>query len=369
MKRTILITSAFVFLMISIDSCKKASDDPAVTPVTKFLGWSVGTSDGHYGTVLHTSDGKKWVRQGDSTQLPNTFLSDILILDEKTLLLVGGQTPDGTPCVYKSTDGGKNWKPSGSIGLGNVNYGGIANLGKDHIWIVGEEGSIYRSDDVAESWTKIEVPAEYQQDKFLRVAAKSLDDIWVVGDNHVSDSFPIMLHTMDGGTTWERQNPIKDLEISVAKQGHFLGVKTFGNSVWALGGYGEFVIRSTDNGSTWTDITPPTIGGDFDANDIVLLSEEEAYVSFDNGNVFSTSDAGIHWTEYYPNTLNYLTGITVVDNVNIWVCGLEGGSGEYAQIMYSSDAGTTWQDQTPDLLKNNLEIAMYKIRMIKVEYD
>jgi photosystem II stability/assembly factor-like uncharacterized protein len=55
---------------------------------------------------------------------------------------------------------------------------------------------------------------------------------------------------------------------------------TFGNSVWAIGGFGEFVVRSTDNGLTWSDVTSALTGGG-DANDIFLLSETEAYVVYD----------------------------------------------------------------------------------------
>lgn len=364
MKKLLLYASCIVFLFMLSESCKKASDDPPVTPVTKYLGWAVGTSDGQYGTILHTSDGKNWKRQGSSAQLTVSGFADITILDEKTLLVVGDATPGGTPNVYKSTDGGKNWKISGSKGLANVNYGGITTLGKDHIWIVGDTGSIYRSDDVGESWTKIAVPDDYKEDIFLRVLAKSTDDIWVVGDLDVTDSWPIMLHTTNGGTSWTRLNPLQDLGIE-AQGGHYLGIKSYGKTIWVIGGPGKFVIYSDDNGDTWKDITPTPAYGD--ANDIIPLSEIEAYVVEDYGGIFSTNNAGQNWTEYYAGTNIWVTGLAIIDKINIWATGSPGGSGERSQILYSPDAGATWQDQSPDLLITDSTISMYKVRVVKIE--
>ncbi len=146
--------------------------------------------------------------------------------------------------------------------------------------------------------------------------------------------------------------------------GHFLGIKVFGNSVWAIGGFGKFVIRSADNGATWEDITG-NLGGNCDANDIFLLSETEAYMVADYGGVFSTNDAGAHWTEYYANTNNWVVGIAILDNINLWICGCPGGANEYSVIKYSADAGTTWQEQTPQLLIDNPQISLYKIRFIE----
>ncbi len=365
MKKHIWIYSLITFAILVIAGCKKDSNDDSTQ--VKMLGWAVGGSSypSQYGTILHTADGgSTWAVQSDSTVFPTAGLSDLCIIDKNTLLVVGEKKPDGNANVFKSVDGGTTWVSSGNKSLKNANYGGIFSLNTDHIWIVGDSGTIYRSDDLANSWTKIEVPEEYRNDIFLRVAAKSADDIWVVGDKHAHDDYPIMIHTTDAGATWKRLNPIEDLNIDPAIKGHFLGIKTYGNSVWAIGGFGEFVVRSTDNGITWANITSTLTGGG-DANDIFLLSETEAYVVYDYGGVYSTSNAGQNWTEYYPNTNNWVTGISILSTLNIWICGVPGGGNDYSSIRFSPDAGTTWQDQTPQLLKDNTKVSMYKIRFIE----
>ena len=354
-----------LFLSFLVWSCSEDSTGPN-DENGDHVGWAIGTSDGNYGTILHTKDGGiTWIRQGDSLQLPNAAFSDICIIDENTLLVVGDIQPNGNYNVFKSVDGGNTWTLSGARVLENLTYNGIFALDENHIWIVGEEGSIYYSTDAADSWTKIEVPQDYQEDNFLRIAANSKDDLWVVGDKHVNDDYPIMLHTLDGGVNWERKNPIEDLNMIEAQNGHFLGIKLFGNSVWAIGGFGKFVIRSADNGVTWEDITES--GGNCDANDIFLLSETEAYMVADYGGIYSTNDAGMRWTEYYANTNNWVVGIAILNNINIWICGCPGGSYETSVIKYSADAGATWQDQTPQLLIDNPGIGLYKIRFLETD--
>ncbi len=212
-----------LFLSLLVWSCSEDSTGPNDEDGDQ-LGWAIGGSDGNYGTILHTEDsGTTWTRQGDSLLFADVDFADICIIDKNNLLAVGGPQPNGNYSVFKSDDGGDTWTLSGARTLENLDYCGIFALDEDNVWIVGEQGSIYFSTDVADSWTKIEVPAEYQQDLFLRIAAKSVDEIWVVGDKHVNDDYPIMLHTIDGGTNWERLNPIEDLNVNTGDTRAFPG--------------------------------------------------------------------------------------------------------------------------------------------------
>jgi photosystem II stability/assembly factor-like uncharacterized protein len=350
--------TALIFLcLFFLGAC---GSDTSNTPAN-MIGWAVGRAVNGFGTILHTDNGgKTWTRQGDASQLPDTEFNDICILDPQTLLVSGGTRPDGTYTVYKSHDGGKNWARINSASLADATYNGLFALGKDHVWIVGDSGTIYRSDDQGDSWMRIGVPTEYQSDRFLRIAARDVNDLWVVGDKDVSDDYPIMLHTTDGGKTWERLNPVKDLQIQGAVRGHFLGIKLFGDSVWAVGGLGKFVIRSGDKGKTWSLIKK---GGDFDANDIFVLSETEAYTAEDNSGVFHTHDAGLHWDDYSYPTGNWYLGIAVLGKNNIWVVGGPNEGGEHAKIIHSSDGGHSWQEQTAQVLEEPLA-GLYKVRLM-----
>jgi photosystem II stability/assembly factor-like uncharacterized protein len=151
MKRNMVAQVLIFPALFLIGAC--GSDTPAPA---KMLGWAVGMSDG-YGTILHTEDGgqinQTWTRQGDAAQLPDAAFSDICVLDAETLLVVGDVLPDGTYNVYKTLNGGKIWTRVISATLMNVGYQGIFAL-RDHVWLVGETGTVYRSDDQGDSWTR-----------------------------------------------------------------------------------------------------------------------------------------------------------------------------------------------------------------------
>lgn len=346
----ILIISALLF----VGAC--GSDTPAPA---RMLGWTVASqSNGGYGVILHTDNGgQTWTRQGNAAQLPDAGFEDICVLDPETLLVVGGVLKDGTHNVYKTRDGGKTWARVLSSTLLNVSYHAIFSVG-DHVWIVGDLGTLYRSDDQGDSWRRIAVPPAYQSDIFLRVAARDVNDIWVVGDKHTADSYPIMLHTADGGANWVRLNPVGDLQIDTAGSSHFLGIKLYGNSVWAVGGFGKFTIRSGDNGAHWSLLRK---GGIYDANDIFVLSESEAYVVEDNSGVFHTSDAGVHWDNYSFSSTNYYLGVAVLPEKQLWVVGSPEGSDVQSVIIYSPDGGRTWQRQTAQILEDT-SVGLYKVR-------
>ncbi|MCF7792830.1 MAG: hypothetical protein K9N09_02600 [Candidatus Cloacimonetes bacterium] len=355
-----------VFFLILAGCCEDCTAPDNVTP--DLLGWAVGGEIGGDGIILHTEDGGiTWEQQQDSLLFDGVHFSDICIIDQNTLIAVGGLKSDGTYSVLKSEDAGETWELSGDHSLENVSYECIFALDENNIWIVGEQGCLYYSSDIAETWTKIEVPTDYQQDLLLRIAAVSTDELWIGTDKHIDGNlnYPRLLHTTDGGANWEVLNVLEDLQVQGTENGHFLGIKTFGNSVWAIGGFGKFVLRSGDNGNTWEDIFQSN--SNCDANDLFVLSETEAYMVADYGGIFSTNDGGMHWTEYHANTNTWVVGLAVIDKTNLWITGSPGGWGETSIIMHSSDGGFSWQDQTPQLLLDNSDRSMYKIRFMKDE--
>jgi len=131
---------------------------------------------------------------------------------------------------------------------------------------------------------------------------------------------------------------------------------------WAVGtsegGFGKFVIRSGDNGAHWSLLKS---GAAADANDILVLSETEAYVVEDFSGIFHTADAGGHWDDYSFTTGNWYLGIAVLQKKNIWVVGSPGAGLTHSAIIYSPDGGLTWQRQTAQVLEETYA-GLYKVR-------
>ncbi len=140
--------------------------------VTPSLGWAVG----HSGVVLSTVDGgRSWSKKfdglrrvqakGDDTQNPQSGMAaggasdpllDIHFLDAQRGFAVGA-----FGLLLRTKDGGATWEswekhlPNPD---GNHLYG-VRSAG-DHVYVVGERGSIYASRDGGETFTALKSPYE-----------------------------------------------------------------------------------------------------------------------------------------------------------------------------------------------------------------
>lgn len=359
-----IVFGVMVFSMLGFLSCSKGKEDPSKY---QLLGWAVGSDYTGYGVILHTSDGgKNWTRQGDSLTIQTDDLSDICILDDKTILACGNLKANRNYTVLKTKDGGNTWYNVSSSVLLNVKYEGLFALNSSEVWLVGDSGSIFHSRDAGETWEKLAVPYSIRANTLNRVSALTSDNIWVVGSCVDGENqYPPMIHSMNGGISWDTLNPLGALNMTSAIGHYYLGIKVAGNSIWAIGGFGKFVIRSGDSGRTWSNISDPNAQGLCDANDIGVLNTSEAYVVSDYSGISYTNDFGASWRECGYNTGNWYVGIAILDNQNLWVTGPAGTAFGYSRIIYSSDGGLNWQDQTPQLLIDKKSITMYKIRFIR----
>jgi photosystem II stability/assembly factor-like uncharacterized protein len=360
--RSLKVISILVLaLMIPFSGCKKSTSSEPV----RLLGWAVGSSDGFYGTILHTEDGGlTWTRQGDSLLFANVDFADLCIIDENTLIAVGSSSDSVPACVFRSFDRGNTWQRVVTDSLPAISYNGIYAIGRDHLWIVGESGMIFHSNDLGEHWKRLYPPYIYQFWPFFRVAARDPSNIWVVGDSYSADSFPVMLHSVDSGNSWIRLNPLKSMGIQESKGGHYLGIKVYGNSIWAIGGFGKFVIRSTNEGENWSNVT--AVGGLGDANDLFLYNDRIAYLVTDYNGIYYTNNAGTQWYDYSYITGDWYLGVAWLPPSNVWVVGSPGAGQAHSVIIHSPNDGKSWIDQTPPVLVST-DIALYKVRFIAVE--
>jgi len=105
------------------------------------------------------------------------------------------------------------------------------------------------------------------------------------------------------------------------------------------------VWRTTNDGATWTPVSPVLDDSSISAIEIAPSDSDKLFVGTHNGAVFRSTDGGNTWS---ANIAGDLPGRTVTridayptDAEKLVVCVAGGGC---SHVFYSRDAGTSWQD-------------------------
>ncbi len=174
-------------------------------------------------------------------------------------------------------------------------------------WAVGHDAVILHTDDGGESWERQHHAPELES---------PLLDVWFGNDRrgYAIGAYGLFLSTSDGGATWERRmisdNDSHHNAIVQAPDGRFYIVGEFGS-----------IFRSEDGGEIWVELDSP-----YEASFFGLLAPPDgALLVFGlRGRVYRSVDGGETWRRIETGTENSLMGGAVLDNGNVVLGGLVG---------------------------------------------
>jgi photosystem II stability/assembly factor-like uncharacterized protein len=222
---------------------------------------------------------------------------------------------------------------------------------------VGEHGVIVYSDDSGVTWTQADVPVDVT---LTCVAFATPMEGWVAGH------FGVVLRTVDGGKTWQRQldglqanrlmtaaaqaavaqkNPspgtphaLKRAEI-ISQQGAanpFLTLFVFSSQKVIVFGAYRMVDLTNDGGISWADRSLEIY--DPFSQDIygVTAIGSDLYLACEAGLVFRSTDAGVTFLPVTPPSETTLLGILGTKDGSIIVYGVAG------TCFRSTDGGSSW---------------------------
>ncbi len=176
--------------------------------------------------------------------------------------------------VFYSPNGGQFWIAANN-GINENNITKLLTLG-GNVFIGSGSGKIYRSTDNGENWSLI-----YST---INTAVKDIkyffEKLYVCFEEHGVYS------SSDLGNTWTT-SLLVSADISNTQ---VRGILCLGSNIF-ISSYGGKMYYSTDDGSTWTDITGSLICGN--AYDMVE-TEEYVFVTTDNG-LYRTPKDTINW--------------------------------------------------------------------------
>lgn len=186
-----------------------------------------------------SNNGISWIRHGNiSSDTSNHFITSILFFRDSILFSTSfgiGINSDG---IYKSTDGGINWFPSGN---------GLLNK---KVW---------------------EINADITGNLF----AGTIEGIY---------------KSTDDGYNWVKVNTVPD-SINVEN------IVITGNEEIIVAGSYDILLKSTDNGQTWVNITNGINHGSFSS--LIYIEGLFLFLGTDGG-IYKSSDLGEHWGLVLP---------------------------------------------------------------------
>jgi photosystem II stability/assembly factor-like uncharacterized protein len=187
---------------------------------------------------------------------------------------------------------------------------------------VGERGHVVISSDNGNTWTQALTPT-----RALLTAVSFVDAQhgWAVGHDGV------IMATVDGGKTWQRQDAGHDLE-TVFLDVLFLDL----DRGFAVGAYGKF-LSTGDGGKTWNASQPGK--DDVHYNRITRDAVGWLYLAGESGTLLISRDNGLKWTRLDVPYEGSLYGVIALDRSRLITYGLRGN------IFVSTDSGATWEPE------------------------
>jgi photosystem II stability/assembly factor-like uncharacterized protein len=273
-------------------------------------GWMVG----ELGRIFHTTDGAEtWERQDAGTQRP---LFAIACLDARTAWIAGKEG-----VVYGTKDGGATWTLAKTGSSRHVFTLQFANSVRGHG--AGDFGTMVHTEDGGHTWTVQQVPPEVQLPEsaldtgvdpgdvnLYGASYGDADHLWVVGE------FGTIMASNDGGRTFHQQHgPVETTLFGV----HFADARRG----WAVGIDGV-ILRTDDGGVTWVAQPPPITQRSFYD---VSVQGEHGWIVGNSGTVLKSTDGGVTWVvEPMPIQLaaNWIRSIALVSGGRGLAVGAEG---------------------------------------------
>ncbi len=235
-------------------------------------GWAVG----HDALILATEDGgTTWTQQfSDQEREEGAPFLDVWFKDASTGFAVGAYG-----ALFTTTDGGKNWEDAGDR-LDNpdgYHLNAITEVKDSGLFVVGEMGSMFRSADGGETWETLEGP--YEGSLFGVIGTNEPGTLLAYGLRGN------LFRSTDFGSNW---TPIKVKSPRGKLDFGLSGGALLKDGSVVIVGHGGSVLKSTDNGLTFSLINRPdrlslsSAAGD-DKGDLVLVGQGGVHVASPTG--------------------------------------------------------------------------------------
>jgi hypothetical protein len=346
-----------------------ASQLYGVSAITSNDVWAVGfyVSDSQrQQTLTEHWDGNAWsVVTSPNVGPSSNVLHKVASLAFNDIWAVGFSVDNttGQPRTLTEHWDGTAWSvvTSPNQGAGANNLYGVAMIGPNDVWAIGDSAQTLILHWDGASWSIVPSPNPGAGNNHLRsVTAVATNDIWATGESCTASpcnaSLPLMEHW--DGSTW---SVVATPNTGLARNVFSGAVARSSNDAWAVGGgcptgpcsTFQSLIEHWD-GTAWSIVPSPNPGSVFTGYfAVVAPAANEAWAtgtSSNDGSIFSNPTIhwdGTSWT-YVPvpnagTVDNDSRALAAISPTDVWAVGdSDGGSGEKTQIQhYTGPCGGT----------------------------
>ncbi len=253
--------------------------------------------------------GQNWERIATTSEVGTTCTKVIVAPDDPLVIHLTGNAG-----YVRSDDGGMSWTNR----LSGPASGLAINPGDPQILYVGRHGDgVYRSLDGGLSWTKLAggLPSSNIARVLVDVSVSNPNVVYTAMTDD-SSNLRGLYRSADGGNSWTLKDNTPNFPFPQGWYDFFLGIDpTNENTVYAGGVFPTYtpagVVKTTDGGDSWTDITIGALGGQVhpDQHAVAFGPEGTVWVGCDGG-VWKSVNGGQSW-------INTNATLTVTQNYNI----------------------------------------------------
>jgi photosystem II stability/assembly factor-like uncharacterized protein len=326
-----LLTTIFLLSFLFCAFAQEGWQD--VTPAgnyTGFVGLDVVDSEnvwvvGEGGTILKTTDGgSTW----NEINCPVTYnLNNVDFVNADTGM-VGGHCDIDTE-IMRTTNGGTSWELKH---LDNMDYtiydieyveGGSGESAK--AYITAGLSLTWATEDVGESWGGTSIQGGCGASDIQSICFLNKNEGWFVG-TPVSSTGVSIIHTTDGGMTYETQTNPTDPDIKLNS------VSFADNQHGIAAGINPWILVTSDGGKNWETRSV----SNYRWESVHMNPSGKAWAVGMNGIILYSTDWGNTWTTQESGVTTELWEVIFIDDNEGWIVG---GGGPFTPVILHTTTG------------------------------
>lgn len=230
----------------------------------------------------------------------------------------------GAGLVLTTTNYGNTWTQNAQPVQSTNRVVPLPNGGDGQQFLLLGNGTIRRSANGGNAWTMATLPSGIGNARLDRYAVPAANALYVGGDNYV-------LKSTDGGANWT--------DISPAADGTTWESVSFvdANNGW-LGGNNGHVYRTTNGGQTWSVLTAVAFA---ERVHVTMVDAQTGFAAV-RRDLYKTTDGGTTWVLWGADAFgSHQTQLVVLDADHL-VSTQDG-----LVVFVSGDGGISWTRKTP----------------------